>query len=133
MDVNKQPGIKVEGMILAESYFKRTPTVPKPISISIKIDVSNKIDNEKNQLITEMTVTLNRENDPVYGKFVYIGIFSASKEQNMSLIQFGETNAPAFIFPYIREEIQSRSVKAALPPIIIQPLNFVALNSCDQG
>lgn len=133
MDVNKQPGIKVESMILAESYFKRTPTVPEHISISIKIDVSNKIDNEKNKLITEMTVILNTENDPVYGKFVYVGIFSASKEKNMSLKQFGETNASAFIFPYIREEIQSRSVKAALPPIIIQPLNFVALNSCDQG
>jgi len=130
MDKDKQPGIKVETIILAESFFKRLPDVIIPIPLKIDINVSNNINNEKKQLITEMKVSLNNESDKVFGHFVYIGVFSVTDQENMSLQQFAEHNAPACIFPYVREEIQNRSIKAGLPPIIIQPLNIVALNKC---
>lgn len=132
MDIDKQPGIKVDGIILAESFFKRTPNVVLPISLNIGLKVSNNINSEKKQLITEMRVTLNSESDPVFGHFLFIGIFSYSNDENMTLQEFAKNNAAAYIFPYIREEIQNRSVKAGLPPIIIQPLNFVALTKCSQ-
>lgn len=130
MDNEKQPGIKVDGIILAESFFKRMPDVTLPIPFKININVSNNIDNEKKQLITEMKVTLNTDSDSVFGHFVYIGIFSIIDQENMSLQQFAENNAPAYLFPYVREEIQSRSCKAGIPPLIIQPLNIVAVNKC---
>ena len=131
MDKKKQPGIKVDRIILAESFFKRMPDVTIPIPLKININVSNNINNDKKQLITEMKVSLNTDSDKVFGNFVYIGVFSVmDDDENMSLQQFAEHNAPACLFPYVREEIQNRSVKAGLPPIIIQPINIVALNKC---
>lgn len=128
MDKEKQPGIKINGIILAESYFKRTPNVSQPIPLDVDIKVSNNITNEEKQLVTELRVTLNSETDSVYGYFVFVGVFSTDSVENMSLSEFSKNHAPAHIFPYIREEIQSRSVKAGLPPIILQPVNLHALN-----
>lgn len=130
MDKDRQPGIKVDGVILAESFFKRKPEVTTPVPVNIDINVSNKVDSIKKLLITEMRVSLNSESESVYGHFVFIGIFSTMDEENMSLQQFAENNAPAYIMPYVREEIHNRSLKAGIPPIIIQPLNIVALNKC---
>jgi preprotein translocase subunit SecB len=45
----------------------------------------------------------------------------------MSFEEFTSINAPALIFPYIREHITAITQKAGIKPIIIQPINFVAL------
>ncbi|HOM10912.1 MAG TPA: protein-export chaperone SecB [Spirochaetota bacterium] len=126
MDKDKQPGIKIDAILLVESFFKRTPNVSLPIPLNIKFSINNTIDKEKKQLVTEMKVMLNSEKDSVYAYVVYVGIFSTADDENMSLEDFAEKIAPAHIYPYIREEIHIRSIKAGLPPIIIQPLNFMA-------
>lgn len=131
MDIDKQPGIKINAIFLVESFFKRTPDVTIPIPINIKVDIINNIDKGKKQLVTEMKVSLNCEKDKVYGYFIYVGIFSATDEENMALEYFAEKIAPAHIYPYIREEIHNRSIKAGLPPIIVQPFNFIAQNIKD--
>lgn len=130
MDKDKEPGIKVESIILVESFFKRIPNVVLPVPMNININVANNINNEKKQLITEMKVSLNSDVDPVYANIVYVGIFSVIDQENITLQQFAEHHAPAYLFPYVREEIHNRSIKAGLHPIIIQPLNFIALNKC---
>ncbi|MCP4134763.1 MAG: hypothetical protein GY754_27560 [bacterium] len=129
MNINEQPGINIDGIILAESFFKRLPNIINPLSIIFDIKISNNINKEKKQLVSEVRTTLNNENDQVYGYCIYVGIFSIKDNENMSLEQFAENNAAACIFPYIREEIQNRSIKAGLAPIIIQPINIVALNN----
>jgi preprotein translocase subunit SecB len=130
MDEDKQPGITIDGIILAESYFKRLPNIKEREKIDIKFNVQNKITPDNTKLVTEFQVFLNKKTDSVYGRFIFIGLFSTKKEANISLEQFANNNAPAYIFPYIREEIHNRSLKAGLPPIIIEPLNIVALTKC---
>jgi preprotein translocase subunit SecB len=45
----------------------------------------------------------------------------------MDLADFSRLNAPALIFPYVRETIASTSLKAGIPPVIIPPINLNAV------
>jgi len=130
MDKNKQPGITVQGIILAESVFKRIAQIPENFLVNYSFEVTNNIQNDGKSLATELRVTLNSDTDPVYGNFLFVGIFTVNGEGNMPLEQFGECNAPGIIFPYLREEINSRSIKAGLPQIILPPLNIQAAIKC---
>ena len=126
MDTTKQPGITINNILLAESAFKRLPQVPDKIDIHFSFSVNNNLYNEGKNLVTELSVELNTINDPVYGKFVFVGLFSVDGNENMPLETFAECNAPAYIMPYVREEIHSRSMKAGLPQIFLPPLNIQA-------
>lgn len=127
MDGSKQPGIKIDAILLSESLFKRKPDVKIPLDIKLDVNAKHTINEEKKQLITQLQVCLNSESDSVFGRFVFVGIFSTNDNSNMTLDEFSKNNAPALIFPYIREEIHNRSLKAGLPPILIQPVNLVAM------
>jgi preprotein translocase subunit SecB len=127
MDTTKQPGIKIQGILLAESTFKRLPLIPDNIPVNVKFDVKNTITEPDHRLITEVKAILNNPNDPVYGEFLFVGMFSCDQCENMSLEQFADNNAAAIIFPYIREEIHNRTMKAGLPHIMINPINIHAM------
>jgi len=135
MDKNKQSGIKCNSIILAESIFKRKPKIPKEQDIKLSFDVKNSISEDQQNLVTEVTATINSEEEPIYAKVTYIGLFSVGEDKNLDLKDFSEINAPAILFPYIREEIHTRMLKAGLPKsLILPPINFVALvngNNCE--
>jgi preprotein translocase subunit SecB len=130
MDTSKQPGIKVQGILLAESVFKRIAQIPENFPIHYSVEVNNNISEDGKTLATEFRLLLNSETDPVFGNFLFVGIFTVEDEGNMPLKQFAECNAPGIIFPYIREEIHSRSMKAGLPQIILPPINIKAAIKC---
>jgi preprotein translocase subunit SecB len=128
MDINKQPGIKVEAIILAESFFKRQPVIPDKINNIINFNVKNTVTPDNKRLFTEVETLLNTNDDPIHGKFVFIGVFSTEEDTNMDLLEFAQSSAPAIIFPYIREEIHSRYLKSGLPNLgVIPPVNIMAL------
>ena len=129
MDINKQPGIKCDSIILSESFFKRKPQIPKDLEIQINFDVKNTINEERKKLASEVTAIINNEESAVYAKVTYVGLFSIQGEENLPLNEFAESNAPAIIFPYIREEIHNKMQKACLPKfLIIPPINIIALS-----
>ncbi|MFA5518697.1 MAG: protein-export chaperone SecB [Spirochaetota bacterium] len=135
MDKNKQPGIKCNSIILVESIFKRKPRIPKEQDIKLSFDVKNSISEDQQNLVTEVTAIINSEEEPVFAKVTYVGLFSVGEDKNLDLKDFSEINAPAILFPYIREEIHTRMLKAGLPKsLILPPINFVALvndNNCE--
>jgi len=128
MDNSKQPGIRCDNILLAESEFRRIPALPNDLEFKLNINIQNSISNDNRRLVCEITVVMNSENDPVYMKVKFVGIFSVTDDGNMEIKQFAETNAPAILFPYIREEIHGRMLKAGLPKaVILPPLNLIAL------
>ncbi|MCK5268429.1 MAG: protein-export chaperone SecB [Spirochaetes bacterium] len=130
MNKEKQPGISINRIILATSYFHRIPQITDDYKSSISLAVKNNIDKEKNILSTELELTLNQEDSPVFAKVVYVGVFSImGNSENMSFKEFVEYSAPAILIPYAREEIQNRLIKADLPEFaILPPINLTALN-----
>jgi preprotein translocase subunit SecB len=128
MDTSKQPGIKIEAIILVESLFKRLPSIPEQTENAVGFEVKNYITPDKKKLTTEFIAVLNSEGAPVFGRFTLIGIFTVDENENMGLEEFSKSNAPAIILPYVREEIHSRLMKAGLPGMImIPPINLVAI------
>jgi preprotein translocase subunit SecB len=128
MDENKQPGIKCNSIILSESIFRRKPLIPKDQKLNVAFDVRNTISKDDKRLATEIIATVNNEDDPIFLKVTFVGIFDVDNEINMDLKDFAEKNAPAIVFPYIREEIHNRMQKGSLPiNLIIPPMNIIAL------
>jgi len=61
-------------------------------------------------------------------KVTMVGSFKKNESvKDEFLEQFCNVNAPAIIFPFIRETIASMTLKAGVSPVLIQPLNFVEL------
>lgn len=114
------------------------------------IDFDNEYDNVENSLAispsisigeTDIVVKLTteivqsfQERKLVEAKVVIIGVFRAEGDGDEKLKEnFAAVNAPAILFPYIREAISSASVKSGLPPVLIQPVNFVEMSLQDNN
>ena len=58
-----------------------------------------------------------------------VGIFECPTETDvqLSIENFSKVNAPAIIFPFVREHLASVSMKAGINPILLPAVNFVKL------
>lgn len=63
--------------------------------------------------------------EQVRAKIIFAGSFEKVGEPKPELDFFMQVNAPAQIFPFVREHLATLSVKASLTPILLEPVNFV--------
>lgn len=127
MDKTKQPGIICNSVFLVESVFKRQPEIPGNLNVDLQLEVNNSIAEDSSSLSSEVIITVNNPESPIYAKVNYVGIFTINDAPNLDIKEFADCNAPAIIFPYIREEIHNRMIKAGIPMIILPPINIKAL------
>lgn len=133
MDLMKQPGIKFNFIVLIKESFKREYYVPEESIVNTEIKVNNQKDiDDPNKVAVEMIATtkyIHENKEVLYLESTFIGNFSVLiEEENMNLDEFVK-NAPALMFPYIREHISAITQKAGVKPILLQPLNFIALQN----
>ncbi|HLX93906.1 MAG TPA: protein-export chaperone SecB [Puia sp.] len=57
-------------------------------------------------------------------KMKIIGVFEKSGEPALSDDVFVKVNAPAIIFPFVREHFATLALKAAIGNVLLPPLNF---------
>ncbi len=131
-DKHQQPGIRCDAIILAEQNFKRKPNIPDTSRIDFNISVDKSVNEaeKKGQLHMKAELKLISDADEVVLNLnaTFIGFFSVDEDApNMELDKFLENNAPAIIFPYIREHIGAVTQKAGIKPLILPPLNVFAL------
>ena len=123
-----QPNIRINSILLVDSYFKRVPKIPKELKIDIKIKVTNKLLDDDKTLVCQVDFNLfTIEDKDVEVKCTFIGLFNQSKPGNILLKDFANYNAPAMIYPYIREYISNLIIRAQLPPLFLPPMNFTAI------
>ena len=135
MDESKQPGIKIEEIILLKSSGERDPLIPKNTTLKTKanFEFNYTINNNKTAGSSSVgvQVRLIKEDDEKRVALFsarYLGRFSIEVDPpNIDLVQFLESNAPALLYSYLRQHIQSVSVKSGLPPIHLPIMNIVAL------
>jgi preprotein translocase subunit SecB len=131
MDKSKQPGIKIIQILLESSKFSRFPTLPPNMKLELKLKKTSELHPDGKTLITSLTLDVNNESSPLYFSATYLGIFQieSEKKKNMNLEDFQEIHAPGILYPYLREEFQSRISKSELSAIIkpLPPLNIPAL------
>jgi len=123
---------KLLNIILIESSFKREPQIDfdnQDLHNNINIDVQNSTENTN---ILYVTVIVDFDTSVVNKKFIsskikMLGVFKFGEKLPLSLDSFANINAPAIIFPFIREHLSNVSMKAGIQPILLPPINFVKL------
>lgn len=127
--------IKLESIILIKSNFIRDLIIDAQdktkLSQDIKINISNsdlKLDKFSVYLHVDFFIFYDTKT-VVEINTVYSGSFDKSNTNidNKTLDGFIDINAPAIIFPFIREEIANLTTKAGIGSILLQPVNFIEL------
>ena len=124
-----ESNFKLRGIILVESTFKRVPDVVIDHGEKTETNFNVKSDSkdEKN-LVTALIVKLVskfEEKIKFEAEVTMVGLFEAENATKEMIDSFGEINAPAIIFPFIREHIISLTIKGGLPPVALPVVNFV--------
>lgn len=116
-----------------ESLFKRENVIDENYNKAknnLELNIAKHFDKE--QFLVFLTVDLKQEfggKNLVEVKATSVGVFKKNTEVSEDTLNgFCDVNAPAIIFPFIREIIANLSMKGGLQPIIIQPINFIELN-----
>jgi len=131
MDIKKQPGINFKSIIMVSSNFYREADIPKGMEIEIDIKVSSHINEQQTEADLDLIFTIRGIKDDIQVLRLesrFIGYFESDGDSpNMNLNQFLNENAPALMFPYIREYVSNTTSRAGISPIIIPPINILAL------
>ena len=125
MDKSKQPGILFEDIILKELIFSRKEGFSDKPELSVQLKSKTSFSPNEDRLIYEMSCEIKDEKEFYNIQCTMMGFFSVIKgQENMSLREYSNMNAPAAMFPYIRETIAATTIRAGIPPIIIPPTNL---------
>ncbi len=126
MDISKQPGIKFDNIILSKLEFHRKPMVVEKPELDVSCLSKATIDEEKQRLVLELSADIKEKKAADFSlQCTIIGFFSVLEgQENLSLKQFSEINAPALLFPYLREVIANITLRSGLKPLILPPINI---------
>jgi len=116
-----------------ESYFKRENALDNNyLKATNNLDLNIAKNFENDQFGVFLTVHLKQEFEGkvlVEVKVTTIGVFKKTGDITQEALDaFCNVNAPAIIFPFVREIIANLSMKGGIQPIMIQPINFIELN-----
>ncbi len=129
--------IKLDNIVLIKSNFERQPVFVITDSTKINQDLNLKIEHSDlagDKFAVYLLVDLEIKYEEASLVKVHI-TYSASLDKTgmkfdpTKLSNFIYINAPAIIFPFVREEIANLTSKAGVGGVLIQPVNFVELNN----
>ena len=121
--------ILIKDVLLVESEFLRTEfgfteDVKEEVSLSLKIENEN-----EKEFFVYVFLNFDLKNktneELVKSKVIMKGIFELTNEKPTYFNDFICINAPAIIYPYLREHLSSLTNKSGLPPVNLPPFNFV--------
>lgn len=122
--------IKILSLFLLESHFKRDSTIESIVAptTSILIDTKGGISPEGNKAFLELTIKTSKEEKiPFEAEIKMVGLFELINIPTDQHANFLKVNAPAIVFPFIREHLASLTVKAGFQPVLINTVNFVQM------
>ena len=132
MDNKQQPGILFKGVQLLDIAFKVRGEVPKPIPLGPKFNMEARFSEDGTKLDPVLSVDMfgnvaEEQRPDIDLAFTLIGGFERVEEGNVSLREFAEYNAPAYLIPYLRELLANITTRSPLPLLNIGPINIIAL------
>jgi len=123
--------IRLESIVLIKSLFTREAEISyenEDFKSDININIGHNIKDDKLFVSLEVAFIAGTESNKQIDITVnMLGIFIIPKLEKKALEQFVKINAPAIIFPFIREHIANLSLKSGLQPILLPPINFIKL------
>lgn len=131
-----QAKISIDEIKLLDSHFsiKKVETNDelendKDTQVNIDIVCSHNLSDDRQRLRVMLQISCDAPTLPFEFNVRYGGAFSfSSVPDDVEMDRFINEICPFHIFPYIREHISELTRKAGFNPIIVQPVNFIALN-----
>lgn len=131
MEKPKGSGYKIQNIILIESTFHRKVDInfdgtPFENQIDIQKD-SYDIENEENKFGVNLTIVFDAHQHGEVSfqiKVKMAGLFEKQGETALPTENFKEINAPAIIYPFIREHVSSLTLKAGIGNVLLPSVNF---------
>jgi preprotein translocase subunit SecB len=127
-DEKLESGYQIVNVVMVESLFTRISKInfgDKDILSNLDVDVIHNITDDV--ITTDVTAhfSLVSKNETLAtSKTRMVGVFKTVGSPQLSKEKFATINAPAIIYPFIREHVSSLSLKGALGQVLIPPLNF---------
>jgi preprotein translocase subunit SecB len=127
---DQSKNIKVANILLIKSEFERNPqkTPDTKENVEIKIQVGRGIEESTKNLISEVTIEAIQPDKLWQAKIKMVGIFEQTGLSEEEQQNFLKINAPAIVFPFVREHLALLTMKSGITPLMISPVNFVALS-----
>lgn len=127
----KPSGYKVESILLLESSFSRE----SEIDVRNIIDITNEIDiqpsafatNSDNKFAVTLLIKytgLQNQKQICTASIKMIGVFEKYGEPVLPDDKFKAINAPAIIYPFIREHLHNLCLKAGIANVLLPTVNF---------
>jgi preprotein translocase subunit SecB len=123
-------GYNVENVVLIESTFSRNSSIDlKDFTISPEFAISHEAHKTTPENKFGVTLTLDykgKQNGVVIcaAKITMLGIFEKTGEPPISENGFKQINAPAIIYPFIREHLHNICLKAGIANVLLPTVNF---------
>lgn len=119
---------------LVESHFKKSE-----VPVGIQQDEGGEVPNTNVQIqtryvheepyiwvfVTAKLTSTSQGQETLSAEVTMKGLFERKGETALGFENFGQVNGPAIVFPFVREQLATLTMKANLPPILLQPINFV--------
>lgn len=127
MDKTKDPGIRIERIIIEGFSFRKVDLLDLSETYSVNINVNNECikseDESDGRLLS--TIRITEKSGQKFELEVTYGLYASviKGDENMSLPQFLENNAPPILYQFFRETVLTLTQKAGVP-IVIPPMNF---------
>ncbi len=128
-------GINFVKVTLTELSFKLNKKFKLPkdgCPVEIDVQTKNSFSPDKKTLNTMLSVALftRTRSRPFSMKVTVEGTFTG--QDPMELKKFSKVNAPAHLFPFVREIIGNATMKANIPPLLLPPFNISAMIEIDK-
>lgn len=128
--MESKAGVRFDKITLTELDFKLNKKFEPPkdgIPVDIAFRTRNSFSPDKKNLTIELSVVIFRQKKdrPFSMKVVVEGAFSG--EDYKQLKKFSRVNAPAHLFPFVREIVGNATMRANLPPLLLPPVNLIAV------
>ena len=100
----------------------------RTINFGFQYDIE-RLNTSPTQGVVRLTVSAfeDVENPPFQVRVQYEGVFAAQPGHEEGLAEYMRYNAAAALLPYLRETMSSLTARAGYQPLVLPPLNVIAL------
>lgn len=129
MRKDKQPGIDFEKIMLERINLEVTPDYlfpEKGVEVEMTVSVNAALNKPEKKLKLTLEVSLFKETkNPPLRLLVSASSYFKGKDIK-TLEEFSKVQAPALVFPFVREIIANLTMRTGYPPFLVPPTNIVA-------
>ncbi|MEM5799943.1 MAG: protein-export chaperone SecB [Candidatus Aenigmatarchaeota archaeon] len=125
-----QAKFKIETLRQIECFFATNlslkPEKDKKYQIGLGFDISFK--KQRKLVIVNLKFFSQEKNQPFVFRIIMEGVFRFEQlPTDEELEKIVHINCASIMFPFIRESVADLTRRAGIPPLILDPINFVAL------